>query len=90
MRIFDFREGEFEFVLLGKIQSDKIEGRFGKYRQMVGGNLYASVRQFVEADRTIKMLNLSKMNFAICDVKEMFAEPADTQKKLLNKYLMFS
>jgi hypothetical protein len=87
VRIFDFREGEFEFVLLGKIQSDKIEGRFGKYRQMVGGNLYASVRQFVEADRTIKMLNLSKMNFAICDVKEMFAEPADTQKKAAEQIL---
>jgi len=72
---------DFEFVLLGKIQSDKIEGRFGKFRQMVGGNLYTSVRQFVEADRTIKMLNLSKMNFAICNLKEMFGESKDTGKK---------
>ena len=35
----------FEYVLLGKLQSDPIERRFGQYRQMSGGNFLISVRQ---------------------------------------------
>lgn len=35
----------FDYVLLGKYQSDRIEGEFGKWRQMVGGNYFISVEQ---------------------------------------------
>ena len=37
-----------DYVLLGKIQSDKIEGQFGHLRKLAGGNYWASVRQFME------------------------------------------
>ena len=43
-------ERKMNYFLTGKCQSDKIEGRFGQMRQMSGGNLYASVRQFLESD----------------------------------------
>lgn len=39
---------QFEYVLLGKFQTDDLEGRFGQYRQMSGGhysiNCTASIR----------------------------------------------
>jgi len=44
---------EIDFVLPGLVQSDFIEGRFGWYRQLNGGNYYASVLQFLQAEKTI-------------------------------------
>ncbi len=38
---------EFEYVLLGKFQTDHLEGRFGWYRQLSGGNYYISLRQLM-------------------------------------------
>ena len=42
-------EKKFDYVLLGKITSDPIERRFGRYRQLHGGNYYlgsaSSLRQ---------------------------------------------
>lgn len=66
-------EKEFSYFLLGKAQSDKIERRFGKCRQMSGGNIYASVRQFYEADRTIRIKNLAQLNLSMKEIKELFS-----------------
>jgi hypothetical protein len=62
-------EKNFKIFLPGKCQSDKIEGRFGKYRQMNGGNLYASVRQILEAERTIRVKNLVKLNLELSKIR---------------------
>ena len=35
-----------EYVLFGKVQSDKIEVHFGHLRKLAGGNFWASCRQF--------------------------------------------
>ena len=35
----------FKFVLLGSLQSDPLEKRFGIYRQMSGSNYYVGVKQ---------------------------------------------
>ena len=35
----------FRYVPPGKIQSDRIEGEFGIYRQSAGGNYFISVEQ---------------------------------------------
>ena len=66
-------EEEFTYVTLGKLQSDPIEGRFGRYRQMTGGNLYASVRQIVESERSIKVKNLAKLNLSLAEIKDIFS-----------------
>ena len=71
-------EEHFDFVLPGKCQSDKLECKFGKYRQLNGGNLYASVRQFLEANRNEKILNLSKLKLQLKDIKELFSEENET------------
>ena len=70
-------KNEINFVLLGLIQSDFLEGRFGWYRQLNGGNYYASVLQFLQAEKTIRLRSLvefgSNMSAidAICsEVKE--------------------
>ena len=50
----------FKYVLLGKIQSDTIEGRFGRIRQLSGANYYISMRQLLESDRKLRTLSLVK------------------------------
>ena len=50
----------FKYVLLGKIQSDTIEGRFGHIRQLSGANYYISMRQLFESDRKLRTLSLLK------------------------------
>jgi hypothetical protein len=45
------KEKEFEYVLLGKVNSDPLERRFGWYRQLAGANYFISVRQFLEAEK---------------------------------------
>ena len=46
------------YVLLGKIQSDRIESRFGYLRKLAGGNYWASVRQFLEGEAVIRVKSL--------------------------------
>ena len=43
----------FNFVLLGHLQSDAIERRFGWLRQMSGANYYISMRQVLESYRSL-------------------------------------
>lgn len=49
---------EIEYVLPGKLLSDPIEGRFGWYRQVNGGNFYVSVKQILLAEKKIRCLSL--------------------------------
>jgi hypothetical protein len=52
----------FNFVLLGHLQSDAIESRFGWFRQLSGANYYISMRQVLEGDRKIRALSLLKFS----------------------------
>ena len=47
------------YVLPGKIQSDRLEGKFGIYRQASGGNYYISVEQVLSslAMQRLKLYN---------------------------------
>jgi hypothetical protein len=51
-------EKHFSFVLFGKVGSNPIERCFGCYRQLAGANYYLSVRQFLEAEKTIRIKSL--------------------------------
>ena len=44
------RQG-FRFVLLGHLQSDQLEHRFGSYRQMSGSDYFISVKQVLESEK---------------------------------------
>ena len=48
-----------QHILLGKIQSNRIESRFGYLRKLVGGNFWASVRQFLEGEAVIRVKSLA-------------------------------
>ena len=52
----------FSYVLLGQLQSDAIESRFGWLRQMAGANYFVSMRQVMESDRKIRALSLLKFS----------------------------
>ena len=65
---FLLSECGFYYVLLGQLQSDPIERRFGLFRQSHGGNYYISVRQVFETERKLRAMNLTKC-FTV-DVKE--------------------
>ena len=75
-------ERNFDYVLLRHAQSDCIERRFGWYRQLNGANYYASVRQFVEAEKTIRLKSLIKFNnFSMTEIKKVFSETNSTKQK---------
>ena len=58
----------FSYVLLGNIQSDVLEKRFGRYRQMSGSNYFISVRQVLESEKKLKIYNyLSHCNMKVSD-----------------------
>ena len=62
------------FVLLGLIQSDFLEGRFGWYRQLNGGNYYASVLQFLQAEKTIRLRSLAEVGYNLSEIDAIFSE----------------
>ena len=66
---------DFAYVLLGMIQSDIIEGRFGWYRQLSGGNYYVSVRQILEAEKKIRFKSLIKFsNMTVTEVQLVMSD----------------
>jgi len=52
----------FKYVLLGSLQSDPLESRFGWFRQLSGANYYISMRQVLESDKKIRALSLLKFS----------------------------
>ena len=56
---------DISFVLLGKLTSDPLEGRFGWYRQLAGGNFFISVRQLMEGEKKIRILQ--EMQFRVLE-----------------------
>ena len=56
--VYLIEKHNFKFVLLGHMQSDPLERRFGQYRQLSGANYFISVKQVLENERKIKILRL--------------------------------
>lgn len=57
----------YEYVLPGKIQSDRLEGEFGIYRQASGGNYFISVEQVVNSLAMQRLQLYNKMNIQQSD-----------------------
>ncbi|KAH6946072.1 hypothetical protein HPB50_011471 [Hyalomma asiaticum] len=45
----------FDYVLLGKFQTDCLEERFGKYRQLSGSQYHVSIRQVFESECKLRL-----------------------------------
>ena len=58
--IYLIDEKGFSYVLLAFLSGDPIERRFGWYRQLSGANYFLSVRQFLEAEKKIRLQTLIK------------------------------
>ena len=52
----------FSYLLTGKLTSDPIEDRFGWYRQVNGGNYFMCVKQLIQVEKKIGVLNLLQQN----------------------------
>lgn len=58
MAKYILEEKKKSFFLPGKVQTDCLEDRFGKYRQMSGGNYHISLRQICETENKIRLQNI--------------------------------
>jgi len=68
----------FNYVLLGHVQSDAIESRFGWFRQLAGANYYISTRQVVEGDKKIRALSLVKFsNLSLTEIDQELSASSD-------------
>ena len=72
-----------EYVLLGKVQSDKIEGHFGHLRKLAGGNFWASCRQFFEGEAVIRAKSLLWLSGYGLDTVTLAMRPV-TQQRMEN------
>ena len=50
----------FDFLLLGNVQSDSLEGRFSWYRQSSGANYHVSVLQVLQSEKVIRSIDKSR------------------------------
>lgn len=66
---------DFNYVLLGKIQSDPIERRFGRYRQMSGANFFISLKQVLDSEKKIRIYScLKHSDISITQMKTLRQE----------------
>ena len=47
-----------DFILTENIQSDLLEKRFGRYRQLIGANYFSSEKQTLDAEKSIRFKSL--------------------------------
>lgn len=55
---------KWKYVLLGKFQTDKLEARFGQYRQLSGCNYNVSLQQIRESEKKLKISSLLELHSA--------------------------
>ncbi len=73
---------EFSYVLLGHLQSDPIEKRFGWYRQLAGANYFVSLRPILEAEKLIRLKSLVKYSgLTMTEVKDTFEQVSQEKKE---------
>lgn len=54
-----------KYILPGKIQTDCLEARFGKYRQMAGSQYHISMRQLLECEKKLRLQSCIKLQLLI-------------------------
>ena len=68
---------KLDYVLTGNLQSDPLEGRFGRYRRSAGTNYFISVRQILEAEKAIRIQSLVSIDgdgFNVKEIREIFSD----------------
>ena len=57
------KELGYECILAGKIQTDALESRFGKYRQLTGSQYHISITQVFEVEKKFRIKSLLPLAF---------------------------
>ena len=60
----------FFYVLLGHLQSDPIEARFGWLRQLSGANHLMSMKQVLDSDKKIRTVSLKFSGLSLQEIDE--------------------
>ena len=69
---------DFKYVLMGKIQSDNIERRFGYIRQLSVVNYFVSMRQLHESERKLRTISLLKYSkICLTEITKASSSPAN-------------
>ena len=55
-----------KYLLLRKFQTDPLEARFGRYRQMSGSCYHVSVSQVLESEKRLKIMSVLKLKSSSC------------------------
>ncbi|KAH6947445.1 hypothetical protein HPB50_019034 [Hyalomma asiaticum] len=53
--VYCLEELKFRYVLLGQFQTDSLEDRFEKYRQLSGAQYHISIRQIYESENKLRL-----------------------------------
>ena len=75
-----FEELNLNYLLLGKLQTDPLENRFGKYRQLAGGHYHISIRQLYESEKRLRIqsiLTLTSRNFGHLNIDKFYGPTDD-------------
>lgn len=70
-------ELHFKYVFLGKFQTDALDDRFGRYRQLAGAQYHISVRQLYECEKKLRLqkcLTFPREETEFRDVSENLAD----------------
>lgn len=74
-----FKKLKMNYILLGKFQTDDLENRFGRYRQLAGGQYHISLRQLYESEKRLRiqsLLTLKSSTFGNIQIRQ-FCENID-------------
>lgn len=66
--IEDLLSEGYDYVLTSRFQSDPIERRFSKYRQMSGGRFLVGLREVVSSEKILQLKSLLKEEFNFWDM----------------------
>ena len=78
-------DNDIGYVLLGFLQQDFLESRFGWWRQLSGGNYFCQVLQFLQAEKTIRLRNLVTDGYNLSDIRDVFKASNDEKDDLLTQ-----
>ena len=83
----DLLSNGLKFALTAPFQSDAIERRFGKYRQMSGGRFLVGLKDVTWSERILKIKSLVKENIDIKDDIKVTDNEDAIQQELLDNIM---
>ena len=83
----DLLSNGLKFALTARFQSDAIERRFGKYRQMSGGRFLVGLKDVTWSERILKIKSLVKENIDIKDDIKVTDNEDAIQQELLDNIM---